>query len=127
MNVESHSDANGAMNEFFYTVRGKLDERLATILNDIKNAVSPVDSQPRFVEAVYANRELFTAAELEPVIAIAEFAGGYNFGSLRGGRTEGIISALRGEDPDPLPEPEPAYLPPPPAEEVEDPPEGEGP
>lgn len=113
MPVESHAEANDAMNEFFYAVKPKLDERLETLLRDAKNLPIPPQSIAEFVEIVYANNEKFTAEELEPVVGLAKFGGDLWFLTLRDGRGNAIARFLAGEALEDAPEPEDRYKEPP--------------
>lgn len=121
MPVTSHADANDAMNEFFFAVKPKLDERLETLLRDAKNNPIPPESISAFVEIVYSNHEIFTGEELEPVADLAEFGGNYLFITLRDMRGNKIAAFLRGETVEDMPEPEQRYVAPP-EEEPELPP-----
>lgn len=121
MTVISIAEANDAMNEFFFAVRPKLDERLEQLLRDAKNSPIPPESLTTFVEIVYANHEIFTTEELAPVADVAEFGGNFMFLTLRDMRGNKIAAFLRGEAVEDMPEPEQRYAPPP-EEEPEEPP-----
>lgn len=120
MPITNHAEAIGAMNDFFYAVRGDLDERLETLLNDAKNVPVPPEAYSKFVEIVYANIGEFTIPELAPVADVAQFAGELNFITLRDGRGERIATMLRGDTPSEVPEPDSKYAPP--AEPTPEPP-----
>lgn len=104
MIVSSHSDANAAMNELFYSARSALDPQLEEMLATAKNSPIPPESQSTFVEAVYANREKFNEEEIGYAAAVAEFAGANGFWTMRDGRGAAIARVLRGEQTDDLPE-----------------------
>lgn len=120
MPVNSLSEANGAMNDFFYAVKPKLDERLEKLLADAKNSPIIPEGIATTAEAVYANHALFTTEELAPIADLADFGGAMMFITLRDMRGNKIGSFLRGDQVEDMPEPDPRYLPPP--ETVEEPP-----
>lgn len=120
MTVISIAEANDAMNEFFFAVRPKLDERLEQLLRDAKNSPIPPESIATTVEIVFANHEIFTAEELAPIADVAEFGGNFMFLTLRDMRGNKIAQFLRGEAVEDMPEPEQRYAPPP-EEEIPEP------
>lgn len=122
MPVTSLAEANGAMNDFFYSVKPKLDERLEKILKDAKNSPIIPEGIATTVEAVYANHEQFDAEELVPVSELADFGGNLMFLTLRDMRGNKIASFLRGEQVEDMPEPDPRYAPPIAAEDLPEPP-----
>lgn len=99
MNIEDFGQANMAMMTFWFGVKDTLPDRVAEPLQNAVSSVIPAESVSHFTEIVYANREEFTADQLEAAADVAEFAGFYRFYGLgddmRGGK---IAAILRGEE-----------------------------
>lgn len=119
MNIEDFGAANLAMMAFWFAVRDELPDRIKEPLEKAVSSVVPAESVSNFTEIVFANREEFTADQLEAAADVAEFAGFYRFYGLgddmRGGK---IAAILRGDEvPGEPPVPNSRFAFPEPAEE----------